>query len=221
VADKHAKSNKLHAKHIEVSFAAVGLHIAACNFVAASQSMQEAKKYQMPTDNNRVRNAIHIQGARLALEEGDLSLAAKEFESIDTPASNFSFNRKGYHLALEVRIRVQQGWPSVALAPIVAQLEEHQLKMRGTGDQDFEAHATYVGLCAIGESQRAGALLTAYVQEHRRSRWRLPREIVEILAANDRSSVGLEIPDDHSTRGSLGPTHLASANSLKRPPCAG
>jgi DNA-binding SARP family transcriptional activator len=220
LADNHAKSNKLHAKHIEVAFSAVLLHTAAGNFAAASQALKEARKYQLPTDNNRVRNAIHYHAARLALEDGDLAVAATEFESIDTPASTSSHNRKGFHLALEVRIRVEQGWSSESLAPVVAQLEEHHLRMRGCGGQDFESHATYIGLCAVGESQRADDLLTAYVDEHRRSRWPLPREIVDILSAKGMSCVGPEASNGHFSR-SLDPAgELTAVKLFKKPPYA-
>jgi hypothetical protein len=195
LADNHAKSNNLHARHIEVSFAAVLLHTSAGNFAAASEALEEARKYQQPTDNHRVRNSIHYHAARLALEHGDLSLAAREFESIESPALNVSLNRKGYHLALEVRLRVQQGWSAATLAPIVAQLVEHHLQMRGSPAQDFESHATYVGLCAIGECQRAATLLTAYVDQHRRCKWPLPREIIEILSARGGTLVGSSAPE--------------------------
>jgi DNA-binding SARP family transcriptional activator len=214
LADHHAKSNKLHTRHIEVFHAAVLLHTAAGNFAAATQAAEAAKGYSMGTDNNRIRNAIHIHAARLALEDGDLSVAAREFESIDTPASTFSFNRKGYHLALEVRIRVQQGWSPDLLAPIVAELEEHHLRMRGTGGQDFETHATYIGLCAIGEWQRAANLLTAYVDVHRISKWPLARSIVDVLGAKGMNFARPAATEDQSNRCSNRAADLAPAKLI-------
>jgi hypothetical protein len=200
LADNHAKSNKLHAKYIEVSLAAALLHTSAGNFAAAKQALEEARKYPMPTDNNRLRTLIYSQAARLALEDEDLTLATKEFESLDTPASTSSLNRRGYQLSLEVRIRVGQGWPSDTLAPIVAELEKHHLQMRGAGDHDFESHATYVGLCAVGERQRAVDLITAYVEEHRRCKWPLARAIVDILSTKGSNLVGSDTLNDQSTR---------------------
>jgi hypothetical protein len=191
LADNHAKSNKLYARHIEVSFAAVLLHTSAGNFAAASDALEEARKYQQPMDNNLVRNVFHYHAARLALEYGDLSVAAREFAAIESPALNVSVNRKGYHLALEVRLRVQQRWSAETLAPIVAQLVKHHLQMRGRSvAQDFESHATYVGLCAIGEPQRATSLLSAYVDKHRRSKWPLSKAIVDVLTAKQHELDG-------------------------------
>jgi hypothetical protein len=167
------------------------LHTSAGNFAAASDALEEARKYQQPMDNNLVRNVFHYHAARLALEYGDLSVAAREFAAIESPALNVSVNRKGYHLALEVRLRVQQRWSAETLAPIVAQLVKHHLQMRGRSvAQDFESHATYVGLCAIGEPQRATSLLSAYVDKHRRSKWPLSKAIVDVLTAKQHELDG-------------------------------
>lgn len=180
-AEDHARSNNLHAKRIEISLAAVLLHIAAGNFAAARKELRAANDYTVGTGNNRLRNEIHYHAARLALEDGDLASAASEFESIDPPSSTFSLSRKGYYFALYVRIRLQQGRTRDDIATTVEALEANHLKMRGAGPRDFESHALYLGLCAVGESQRAADVLIAYVNEYRRCKWPLPSPIIDVV----------------------------------------
>ena len=189
LADVHAKSNRLHGRHIEVALAGVLLHIAAGNFAAAHKTLRAAKMCPISTDNNRLRNEIHCHAARLALEDGDLSSAASELESIGAPAATFSLNRIGYCLALDVRIRSQQGALAHAIEPIVTRLEANHLRMRGSGAQDFESHALYVGLCAIGRPRRGAELMSAYINEHRRCKWPLSSSIVNILGTIAITSV--------------------------------
>ena len=58
------------------------------------------------------------------------------------------------------------------------------MKMRRSGSQDFEAHALYLGLHAIGEEERANKMLQDYVQVQRWSKWPLPPEIIEELGVS-------------------------------------
>ena len=103
-AADHAMTNKFHTRLFEISLAAVLLHIAAGESSIGSQALENTEKYPIGTGNNRLRNEIHYHAARLALENGDLAKAEIAFGSIDSPASTFSASRKGYYLALEIRI---------------------------------------------------------------------------------------------------------------------
>jgi len=110
-----------------------------------------------------------------------LARAETEFASIDTPASNFSASRKGYYRALEIRIRLQRGGHPEVIAPLVLELEANHLLMRSSGAQDFESHALYLGLCAIGRPDRALELLNDYVTRYRRTGWPISDAILRAL----------------------------------------
>jgi hypothetical protein len=61
------------------------------------------------------------------------------------------------------------------------ELEAEHFRVRGFGGHDFEAHALYLGLHAIGESKRALELMQEYVEKHRGSNWPLPTNIRQII----------------------------------------
>jgi tetratricopeptide (TPR) repeat protein len=189
-AVNHANANKRHARLFEISLAAVLLHIAAGQYSLGAEALAKTQKYSIGTDNNRFRNEIHYHAARLALEHGDLAEAETEFKSIDSPASTFSAARKGYYRALEIRIRLRRGDPAEVIAPLVFELEAYHLRTRASGSQDFEAHALHLGLCALGQSDRAARLLNEYVNNHRPRGWPLADGILRAL--------GNTTPEGHS-----------------------
>ncbi|MEO8909995.1 MAG: AAA family ATPase [Gemmatimonadaceae bacterium] len=185
-ASDHAKTNRLPSRRVEITISALLLHLAAGKIAEAGEALRELERYPKAAGNSKIRNEIQIYIATLALANGDLSRAVSVFESVDRPSSTFSVTRKGYYLALEIRIRLQQGMTHI-IWPLVAELEEHHCRMRASGVQDFESYALYLGLCAVGERSRGLTLLRDYVK-HRRSKWPLPPEVLQDLHMADEET---------------------------------
>jgi DNA-binding SARP family transcriptional activator/tetratricopeptide (TPR) repeat protein len=177
---QHATLNRLHARSIEIWLAFVALHMTARAFDKASEALHEAGKCKA---NTWAWDEIHYAESTLALERGDISRAAAAFNAIASPSSTFSLSRKGYYLALEIRIRLAER-TDLTIATLVAELELAHSRMRESGNQDFESYALFLGLSAIGQPDRATALLKDYVNKHRRSRWPLPEGILRAVGTN-------------------------------------
>jgi DNA-binding SARP family transcriptional activator/tetratricopeptide (TPR) repeat protein len=179
---QHATLYKLHARLLEISLASVRLHIAAGAFDKGYEALQEASKYPMSEGNAWARDEINCSEATLALEKGDIEKAAAAFDRIGVPCSTFSVSRKGYYLALEIRLRLAQCADPNTIKTQVAELEQAHRRMQDLGNQDFESYALFHGLCALGNRERATALLRGYVDEHRRIRWPLLEKRLRELA---------------------------------------
>lgn len=182
----HAISNRLHARRLDVTLAFVYLHIAAGAFDSAREVLRELEKQPIGTDNTKVRNELLCTDARIAVEEGDFARASTLFELTASPSSNFSTSRKGFSLALEIRIRLGLGAPASVIGPLVAELEAAHRQVREQS-QDFETYTLFLGYREIGESRRGIALLKDYVENHRRSKWPLPQAIADSLGLNSRA----------------------------------
>jgi len=180
----HAISNRLNSRRPAIALSSAALHIAAGAFDKAREALRGIEKYPILSDNIRDRNEIHYLDARIALEQGDLAGAATAFGSIDTVSPTYSVTRKGYYLALEVQIRLKQDVGADVIARLVAELEATHLQMRGMGSQDFESYSLYLGLCALGERDRAGQLLSEYV-ERRHVKWPLPQTMLRALKSEE------------------------------------
>ncbi|MDP9201256.1 MAG: AAA family ATPase [Gemmatimonadota bacterium] len=180
-AFNHALSHRLHSRRDQIRLSGVQLHIAAGAFEEARQLLREIEQFPIATDNVTERNEIHCNEARLALEQGDLARAVAAFELIETASPTYSVTRKGYYLALEVRIRLQQRPMRSIIEPLVTELERTHLQMRALGSQDFEAYALYLGLCALGEKERGIDLLREYVKVHRRVKWPLTQTVLHAV----------------------------------------
>jgi len=181
-ASEHARLHKLPSRGFEIMNAIVLLHIAACEFGKAREAFREFAVYGVPSENDKVRNEIHCTDARIALEEGDLTQAVAAFDALDRGSPTLSVTRRGYYLALEVQIRLQQEAAAEVLAPLLSGLEETHREMRSMGSQDFEAYTLYLGLCKVGRRSYAAELLEAYATDYRRSKWPLPTTILKALA---------------------------------------
>jgi len=179
----HATANRLYLRLADIAFASVALHIAAGAFAKAREVLRDIEKYPLASDNIKHRSEVHFLEATLALEEGDVTRAVSAFERIEAVSSTYSVTRRGYYLALEVQIRMKQGAMSNLIATPVAELEATHLQMRDLGSQDFESYSLYLGLSAIGDKERGKRLLREYVQEHRRVKWPLPKQILRALGS--------------------------------------
>jgi DNA-binding SARP family transcriptional activator len=185
-AFNHATSHRLHARRDQIRLAGVQLHVAAGAFGEARQLLSEIGQCGIATDNVTDRDEIHCYEVRLALEEGDISRAVAAFELIETASPTYSVSRRGYYLALEIRIRLQQGAIPSAIEPLVTELERTHLQMRALGVQDFEAYALYLGFCALGDQERGFDLLREYVKVHRRVKWPLSQRVLDALDGQSR-----------------------------------
>jgi DNA-binding SARP family transcriptional activator len=175
----HADSHHLQSRLIHAVFAAARLHLAAGHFEKAKEVVRDASTYPVSSDNAWQQTEIHCMRARIALEEGDISKAAEALAAIGEIPPTFSATRAGFCFALAIRVKLGQGAGKSVIEPLVAKLEATYAKMRRSGSQDFEAHALYLGLRAIGDEDGARTMLQDYVQLHRWSKWPLPPEIAE------------------------------------------
>jgi hypothetical protein len=181
-AFEHAVSHHLQSRLIHVGFSAAALHVAAREFGKAKEVVRAASCYPVSSDNAWQQTEIHCLRARIALEEGDLNEAAEASAELENVPPTFSATRAGFCFAVALRVKLGQEAEKSVIEPLVNKLNATHLKMRRNGSQDFEAHALYLGLRAIGEEGRAKQTLHDYVHRHRWSKWPLPPDIVRELA---------------------------------------
>ncbi|MBC7791606.1 MAG: hypothetical protein H7Z74_16795 [Anaerolineae bacterium] len=182
----HAIANRLYSKRPTIMLVTAQLHIAAGAFDKAHEVLKAIER-PIPFSNIRDRNQIYYLEARIALERGDLAGAATAFELIDTVSPTYSVTRKGYYLALQVRIGLGQDVDPKIMARLVSELEITHLQMRDLGIQDFEAYSLYLGLSALGEKDRGTEILREYV-ERRRIKWPLSQATLSALSSEDNRS---------------------------------
>jgi DNA-binding SARP family transcriptional activator len=124
---------------------------------------------------------------RLALEEGKLDEASKMYAALTAELGlNTRVNWRAGVLALGVRIGIQQKISIDMIRPTVEELEAAHFQNRGSGGEDFEAHALALGLWYCGESGRGFRLLSEYAATHRRETWALPKMLTELLGQLQR-----------------------------------
>ena len=185
----HAIANRLYSKLPTILMLTAELHVAAGAFDKAYEALKKIEKHPIPSSNIRDRNQIHYLEARIALELGDLTGATTAFELIDTVSPTYSVSRKGYYLALEVRLGLKQNVGAQVLTRLVAELEATHLQMRDIGMQDFESYTLYLGLSALGQKVRGAQLLREYV-ERRHVKWPLAQAVLFALnTREDRGSI--------------------------------
>jgi DNA-binding SARP family transcriptional activator len=179
---EHSAANRFHTRRKEIITSSIMLHIAAGEFDKANDALTSISDFACTSDSEKERNEIRAHITRVALEQGDLPRAREAFRQIDTVSPNFSASRRGYYLALELRIRLEEGASSETIQRLVTGLEATHLQMRTLGSQDFEAYSLFLGLCRLNNRDRANSLLREYVL-YRRARWPLPQAILNALAA--------------------------------------
>jgi DNA-binding SARP family transcriptional activator len=177
---QHATANRLHARCREIKLHGIALHMAARAFDKAEEDLALVSSYPSSSDSAKERNEIHAHAARLALEHGDYTRAADAFGQIGPVSPNYSVSRKGFYLALELRIRIREGANNDILHRLVTELEATYSQMCGVGSQDFECYSLFLGLCQLNERDRAFSLLKKHVAV-RRPKWPLSNEIVEAI----------------------------------------
>jgi DNA-binding SARP family transcriptional activator len=174
------RANKSEARLSRLLVAELRLHVAACAFPAAESTLVRLMECSISADDDFAHSELQSYRARIALEKGDVAEASAVFAQVQTLPGTYSPRRRANLLALRLRIRLEEGAVLEELRPLVSELETEHVRVRGLGGHDFEAHALYLGLCAIGDSKRAHRLLLEYVDKHRGSNWPLPERIVRI-----------------------------------------
>jgi hypothetical protein len=163
------------------------LHVAAGAFAAAESVLDRLMECSISPDDDFAQSELRTFRARIAIEKGDFAKAAAVFAHVQTIPLTYSPRRRAYSLALRLRIRLHEGVAGEELSSLVEELEVEHLQVRGFGGHDFEAHALFLGLSAVGDSKRATRLMREYVDNHRGSNWPVPSYIRQIV--EDRQSM--------------------------------
>ena len=179
-ASKHAVGQRLHSRLRQTMLSETALHIAAGDFQKARKCLIQISDVTISSDSAKERNEIQLLDARIALEEGDFARAARAFGQAEAPSPQYSLARKGYYLAIAVRIRLVEGAGKDIIQPLVRELEATHIQTRATGSVDFESYSLFLGLCALDKKERALQLLSEYVRQ-RRVKWPLPKTIAVAL----------------------------------------
>ncbi|MDQ6872121.1 MAG: AAA family ATPase [Gemmatimonadota bacterium] len=174
------RANKSEARLSRLLVAELRLHVAAGAFPAAESTLDRLMECSISADDDFAHSEIQSYKARIALEKGDVAKASAAFAQVQSLPLTYSPRRRANLLALRLRIRLQESAMKEEVRPLVSELETEHLRVRGLGGHDFEAHALYLGLCAIGDADRAIQLLLEYVECHRGSNWPLPDQIRQI-----------------------------------------
>ena len=188
---EHAIAHRLHSRRRHALLSATTLHIAAGEFEKARQTLTALRENAYSSDSAKESNEIHMLEARIAIEQGDFTLAARAFSQADKISPAFSVARKGFSLAVEVRLRLHENADTDTIRPLVSELESAHVQMRRLGSQDFEGYSLFLGLCALGEKARGLELLREYLKE-RRVAWPVRREISEALGERSNAATVLE-----------------------------
>jgi hypothetical protein len=119
--------------------------------------------------------------ARLALDEGNIEEAAKNYTMLAAQTSaRESVNRQATVLALGIRIGIHRRAPIENLRLIVEELEAAHIQTRSSGLQDFEVHALALGLRNCGDLEKSRLLLTEYMTTYRRDKFAAPRYLSDL-----------------------------------------
>jgi tetratricopeptide (TPR) repeat protein len=180
-AFEHATSHKRGARLSHVLVAELRLHVAGGAYDRAESALRRMIECSISPDDTFAQAELQFYKTRIALERGDLQEASAAFSTVKEIPQTYSARRRAHSLALGLRIRLRENPRDDELWSLVSGLEVEHLKLRSLGDQDFEAYALYLGLCALGDRTRALDLLTDYVTVHRRSEWPLPEEIAQTV----------------------------------------
>ena len=180
-AFEQERANKSEARLSRLLVVELRLHVAAGAFAAAESTLDRLMGCSISADDDFAQSELQSFRARIALEKGDVAKASAVFAEVQTIPRTYSPRRRANSLALKLRIRLHEGATEEELRSLVLELESEHLRVRGFGGHDFEAHALYLGLCAIGESERGLRLVLEYLDNHRGSDWPLPSYIRQIV----------------------------------------
>ena len=180
-AFEQERAHKSEARLSRLLVAELRLHVAASAFAAAESTLDRLMECSISPDDDFAHSELQSFRARIAIEKGDFAKASAVFAEVQIIPRTYSPRRRANSLALQLRIRIHEGAKPEELRPLVLELEAEHLRVRGFGGHDFEAHALFLGLCAIGDSIRGIRLVVEYVDNHRGSNWPLPSYIRQIV----------------------------------------
>jgi hypothetical protein len=202
-AFEHANSHKRTAQLSHVLVAELRLHVAARAYDRAESTLRQMMECSISPDDTFAQVELQFYKTRIALEKGDLAGASAAFSSVEWVPPTYSVRRRTHSLALGMTIRLRENANDEEVRALVSALETEHLKIRGLGDQDFEAYALYTGLCSLSEQARALALLTDYVNIYRRSAWPLPDQILRAVQLPTPGAQPLSTASNESDRAEL------------------
>jgi pentatricopeptide repeat protein len=202
----HATSHKRGPRLSHVLVAELRLHVAHGDYDRAESTLRRMMECSISPDDTFAQNELQFYKTRIALEKGDFAGASAAFSSVQELPRSYSARRRAHSLALGVHIRLKQNASHEAIRTLISGLEFEHLKIRGLGDQDFEAYALYIGLRWLGETVRAVSLLSEYVQVHRRSEWPLPDPIRRAVQGSARAFRNVEKDDKAGAESRKTPT---------------
>lgn len=180
----HAVSHNLRARIPVVKLSRIRLYAAIGDWPAARKVLATRQDDPIADQDLNTRAEWDFFDARVALEQGDLSSAQSALSEFEVLPGVFSAGRRSACLALALRIRLAASDPMNLIRPLAEGLEAAHTVNQNLGNQDFEAHALFLGLSAIGQKKRAYELLYGYLQ-NRHSRRPVPRAIRALLRADD------------------------------------
>jgi len=200
-AFEHAVDHKLGARIAVINLSTVRLHVATGDWVAARTALQSEQRYPISEDDKNTRAEWDFCEGRVSLEEGDLLGAEAAVTKLEIVPQSYSASRNAACLALMLRVRLARGSGVQAIRLLVRDLASTYKITRDIGNQDFEAHALFLGLAALGEEGRGLDMLKEYVQKHRSTRRALSKTIQRVLRP-----YGSDLKNGSET-----PTHLVAA----------
>jgi len=186
LAFDHAIAHKLRARIPVIKMGTVRLHVAAGNWAAARAALSTDSMYPIPADEINTRAEWEFFDARVSLEEGNLKRAEAAISGFGNVPHSFSANRRAACLAIISRLRLARGDLDESFRSLLGDLEATHTFNWDLGNQDFEAHALFLGWTALGEETRASCLLRDYTGTYRTSRRLLSRELRELVNSRER-----------------------------------
>jgi hypothetical protein len=190
-AFEHAISHKFVGRLTSINLSSLRLHVATGDWAAARTSLRSESQFPIAADDENTRAEWNFFDGRVALEQGDLRQAEAAVSKLEIAPQFHSVSRNAACLALTLRVRLACGGDVDAIGPLVRDLESTHRINRDIANQDFEAHALFLGLAALGESQRGLDMLLEYVKKHRNTRRPLSQRIQAVLR-DQRSSRSVE-----------------------------
>ena len=189
-AFEHAVDFKLVARLASVNLSSLRLHVATGDWVAARTSLRNESQYPIAEDDENTRAEWDFFEGRVALEEGDVQRAEAAVSKLEIVPQSYSVSRNAACLALTLLVRLARGCGVDVIRPLVRDLESAHRINRDIANQDFEAHALFLGLVDIGEKQRGLDILREYVKNYRSTRRPVLKEIQALLDWYDLSGRG-------------------------------
>jgi hypothetical protein len=163
LAFEHASAHKLRARMPVINLSEIRLHVARCDWRTAREVLLTEQIYPVPNEDTNTRAEWDFFDARVAVEEGDFARVNALVAQSEPELRNFNANRRSAWLAVKLRSRLATGVYDQSVTELIEELERVHRLNRDIGNQDYEAHALFAGLTAIGRSDHAMQVLNEYV----------------------------------------------------------